>query len=230
MVKLKHLIFDVSGTIWNDKMQVFEANSIVLHNAGFKNFPKTHPNKEAIGKDVTPESLMTYNAVGSCSEAFGRFKMRGTEEEFEQLYVDALDPASEIYPVKPYEGIVDMLFNLKDKGVKLSIVSSHPQHRLDLDLTDLGVYDLFDEVKGSTHNKAKDILIHARMNGQTIAPFYNTGYIGDTVSDMKAANKAQVVPIGVSYGYQPKSQVMKGKPQYLFNSVSNLEEFLLENN
>lgn len=216
----KHFIFDVSGTIWNDLDQVFEANYLVLKRQGYSVCPNVFENGYA-GKPLSVEALKA-NAVGSCAEAFRRFGMQGSDEYLTQLYVDALDPASEEYPVDLYDGMLELLINLHQRNQSMSVVSSHPQHRLDIDFERLGIKQ-FKLVKGSSHNKKSDIISHASHFADQFSDVY---YIGDTQSDMMYANEAKVVPIGVSYGYQPRDKVLGAKPLLVLDTVKELRNYI----
>lgn len=217
----KHFIFDVSGTIWNDLDQVFLSNFIVLDNDGHKICPPCYEFEGYAGKPLSIDAIKA-NGAGSCVEQFRRFGMQGTDEYLTQLYIDALDPASEKYPAIPYEGMLELLINLHEKGQSMSVVSSHPQHRLDIDFERLGI-NQFKLVKGSSHNKKSDIINHGLHFADSLSDVF---YIGDTQSDMLYANNAGVVPIGVSYGYQPREKILRANPLIVLDTVQELRNYL----
>ena len=218
-------LFDVSGTIWNDTEQVFRANYEALREKGISTFPNTFPNEEYIGAEITPDNLRE-NAVGSAPEMLRMCGLNGNDSYLMNLYLRKLNEVSFGVPPKLYNGIVPLLQELSKNNYvsQMGIISSHPQVRLDEDLQRFGLYEMFNSIQGSINDKTRSIKdVVSQSQGKDVL------YIGDTISDMKSANLAGTISLGVSYGYQPREKVLEGKPAYLAGSVSELEEILFNN-
>ncbi len=217
MAQIEYLIFDVSGTLWNDMDQVIHANLNVLHRNGFRKAP--------CGSNLTPNWLGS-NLKGSCVEMFRHVGMKKeSEEDLAKLYKDELENTCHTHPAILYPGIRKLLLNLREKDVRMSVVSAHPQNRLEADLQRLGIIGAFDQVKGSCHDKVESIFNMVR-DVVGVDGIFGAAYIGDTVSDMRAANAAGVMPIGVSYGYQTHEQVLEGNPCKVLPCVNTLGEYV----
>ena len=212
--KLRHIIFDVSGTLWDDKPQVINANLNVLRNNGF--------NKAPCGSKLTYEWLGS-NLKGSCNEMFRFVGLDGEDKQLEGLYKAELEQTSRTYPVVLFDGIGNLLAKINNR-VGLSVISAHPQNRLEEDLKRLKVLDYFEDVFGSCHDKVELIRESAKRVNQ--GEGVGVAYVGDTSSDMHAANKAGVMPIGVSYGYQNAAMIEQAKPAIVVPCVNSLGKYL----
>ncbi|MFW6014563.1 MAG: HAD family hydrolase [Candidatus Nanoarchaeia archaeon] len=210
MGQFKRLLFDVSGTLWDDTKQVFLANYNILTRHGYKNLPETDI-------PITPENLKKYAKFGSCIEAFRYFGIKGTERDLYNCYMESLDEVAHINPPKLYDGIYNLLNSINGNAKKV-IISAHPQHRLEEDLEKLGLYNKFSKIIGNCNYK-KD----------TIKKFVNskpTYYIGDSVSDIIAAREAGAIPVAVGYGYENPLVLRQHKPAHILATPYTLEEYL----
>ncbi|MGM5483053.1 MAG: HAD family hydrolase [Nanobdellota archaeon] len=210
-MRYNRLLFDVSGTLWDDVEQVFLANYEVLKDEGYKNMPGTQT-------PISVEGLKA-KAMGSCVEMFRYFGMKGPDEELNQRYIHALDKVAYQYPVKLYQGVKEMLQSI-DNDIDKVVISAHPQHRLEEDLEKVGIYDQFKRIIGNCHKKAETIHNNLKSNP--------TPYIGDTKSDIRYAKKARALPFAVTYGYGFLEELLKEKPHKLFSSPYALKEHLVK--
>lgn len=213
---VEKIIFDVSGTVWNDMPQVAHANLQVLQDQGIKNHPETG--------ELICERWWYHNAKGSAVEMFRWCGIEGDDDYLNGLYIDALERAVSELPCELYSGMEDLLARLGNKGIPLSVISSHPEHRLLHDFERLNILGYFERgvIIGNCHNKANDI--------RKVAQSYNPpgAYIGDTTNDMSAASEAGVLPIAVSYGYHKEEMLRNTNPAFIARSVAELERYLLE--
>lgn len=220
MSKLEHVIFDVSGTLWNDLDQVFNSNYNILLKNGFETCPGDF-NHGYANEPLCVDALKV-NAVGSAPEMFRRFGMCGTDEYLEGLYKKELEIYAKEHPVELYDGVYELLDFLADEMITLSVVSSHPYDRIYEDFSRLKILGLFDSIIGSSHQKTSDIKKISSISTSK----NNVIYVGDTFSDMKVANSAGIIPIGVSYGYQQKNQISKGNPENILPCPYTLKKYL----
>lgn len=209
-MRFERILFDVSGTLWDDLDQVFIANYNVLMDGGYHCFPETD-------EPLSIEGLKS-RAVGSCVEMFRSFGMKGSDEELTEKYVCALDEVASKYPVKLYDGVDTLIQSLDGKVPKI-VISAHPQHRLEEDLDKVGIYDEFEKIIGNCHHKCDTI----QKNVKNITP-----YVGDTKGDIIHARNAGAVPLAVTYGYGKLDDILKENPHKHFNCAFTLRDYLLE--
>ena len=119
---------------------------------------------------------------------------------------------------KPYEGICELLLELKRRNIKIAVFSNKP------DIDTQGVIDyyfngIFDVVVGKRDNVeikpsssgAKPILDYFDL------PLDKILYVGDTLVDMKTAQNIGASSVGALWGFRTKEELIEGKATYLAN-------------
>ena len=119
---------------------------------------------------------------------------------------------------KPYEGICELLLELKRRNIKIAVFSNKP------DIDTQGVIDyyfsgIFDVVVGKRDNAeikpsssgAKPILDQFNL------PLDKILYVGDTLVDMKTAQNIGADSVGALWGFRTKEELIEGKATYLAN-------------
>ena len=127
-----------------------------------------------------------------------------SEHAFDFLYKSMYGTSNEMMLPKMYDDSIQSLKTIKEMGVKMIIVSAHPEEGLKEEMETLGVSEyimqmedmLEREIYGSIEDKSsKMIEIMERLN---IEPG-TAAYVGDTVGDMLYAEAAGVVAIAKYY-------------------------------
>lgn len=163
-----------------------------------------------------------------------------SEHAFDFLYKNIYGTSNEMMLPKLYEDSIQSLKTIKEMGVKMIIVSAHPEEGLKEEMETLGVSkyimemeDMLErEIYGSVEDKsAKMIEIMDRLN---IEPG-TAAYVGDTVGDMLYAEAAGVVAIAKYYdGYVTKEsmdetiEIIKSRnhPHLRINTLTDLVNML----
>lgn len=114
-----------------------------------------------------------------------------------------------MYQVKPYDGIVELLQTLKEKGLKLAVLSNKPHLETIRVVVDLFGKDCFDEIQG-------------QMEGMAIKPNPEGGfrileklgitpedtlYLGDTGTDMITGKALGAFTIGALWGFRKRDEL-----------------------
>ena len=109
--RFEGLIFDVSGTLWDDLDQVFYANWGAVEELGFSRFPSEFG--RYANQTLSLEGFKA-NAKGSCVEMFRSFAKLDdiTDEELNTLYKQQLAISCREHPVSLYNGIEKLLQNI----------------------------------------------------------------------------------------------------------------------
>ena len=126
-----------------------------------------------------------------------------------------------------YPGIFHMLHRLKRQGHRIYIVSAKPglfarriAYQFDLNL-------IFDDIFGSTlkgHWQPKTEVLDGLAKQGTIWP--GGVFIGDRGVDMQAARDHGLEPVGVTWGYGDRAELIAAGAEHLFDSVSELDDWL----
>ncbi|MCQ2487847.1 MAG: HAD-IA family hydrolase [Clostridia bacterium] len=159
--------------------------------------------------------------------------MYGVTPEFASELVDTYRvyyKDTGVYEVEAYPGIIEIIEELKAKGVKLAVASSKPQKFLDICAKHIGVYDLFDEIVGpelENHQANKTWLVNRACERLNIEPSKKVAMIGDRFYDIEGANTAGVTSIGVEYGFGNRAEFEEYGADIIAEKVLDLKTILL---
>jgi len=109
-----------------------------------------------------------------------------------------------VFECEPYEGIIDVLKALREKGIKTAVASSKPKHFLDVIIPYLHLEEYFDAVIGpelQNHEPNKTQLVQMACERLGVVPGKNVAMIGDRLYDIDGAKGAGVVSIGNLWGF-----------------------------
>ncbi|MGB5822562.1 MAG: HAD family hydrolase [Proteocatella sp.] len=151
------------------------------------------------------------------------------ESEFEGI----LDTYNNIYGedsksnTVPFDGIIEMLSKAREMGYKTAIVSNKP-HAFTVDMSEKMFGDLIDFTYGQSEDFAKKpdpSIIYHLIEESGFKPS-EAVYIGDSDVDVITAKNAAITSIAVTWGYRPKQTLVNEQPDYIVDSVPELEELL----
>lgn len=211
-MNFKAVIFDLDGTLVNSLQDIADSMNIVLKSY---NFP-THSYKEHqsfIGsgiRSLVSKSLpVTHNNEKQIDSCFNAMI---------EVYRDHCT-----HKTKPYDGIIELLDNLKSRDIKISVLSNKADE-FTKKITHALFPNYFDPVIGlsiEAHKKpnpfgAVEISKTLRLKPEEII------YIGDTGIDMQTANNANMFAIGVLWGFRPKEELILNGAKYLLSNPLDL--------
>lgn len=130
---------------------------------------------------------------------------------------------------KPYEGVIDGLQALWNKGLKLACVSNKPaQFTLPL-LQKSGLADFFElVVSGDTlHKKKPDPIQLLHICAKFDVPEYEAMLVGDSATDIAAAQAAGCFIVTVPYGYNQGLPLDTSQVDATINDLTELESILI---
>ena len=129
---------------------------------------------------------------------------------------------------KPYDGIVELLDELRAKGIKLAVVSNK-KHEFTIEIVKKYFGDRFDIVFGHRENykekpdPASVLEVIAKLNilkSECI-------YIGDSNVDILTAKNAGVKSVGVSWGFRDTEELANEGANYLADNNIELLNIIL---
>ncbi len=128
-----------------------------------------------------------------------------------------------------YPGVADTLGKLKQSGITLAIATSRGRDSLVPMLQSLGISHLIDmivAVEDVEHAKpAPDMVL--KILAATGTAKAETMIVGDTTFDIGMGKSAGCATCGVTYGNHSREQLLTASPDYIADSFSFLEGFLL---
>ena len=118
---------------------------------------------------------------------------------------------------KAFTGIKSLIADLRKKKVRVEVLTSNRSKNVKIWLEDKGI--VVDKVIGGIGIFGKDKKLKT-LKGDFI-------YVGDEIRDIEACKKVGVKIIAVSWGFNSKKALMKAKPDYLVERVTDLRKLLL---
>ena len=127
-----------------------------------------------------------------------------------------------------YDGIIDMLKELKQSGIKLAVLSNKAQNAV-TKLCDIYFDNLLDITFGAREGIAKKPAPDALLECAAIADIAleDIAYIGDSDVDVLTARNAGVDCIAVSWGFRDKGVLIKAGADKIADNIQVLKAELL---
>ena len=134
---------------------------------------------------------------------------------------------------KPYDGILEMLDTLKSRGVKLAICTNKPHDAAVKVAEKLFPPNTFSAIVGDKKGlkRKPDPTNLLKIIADFGVPPAETAYFGDSGTDMKTAVNAEVLPVGVAWGFRPQKELWETgaktvlvHPNELLNKVEFVEQ------
>lgn len=128
------------------------------------------------------------------------------------------------YHVEPYDHIVPALQELKDHGVKITVLSNKPHLSAVSVVETIFGKGFFDHIQGQND----DIPIKPDPAGVCeILALYGMKkeeclYFGDTNTDMLTAHNAGVTAVGVTWGFRPRSELEEYNADIIIDSAKEI--------
>jgi phosphoglycolate phosphatase len=130
---------------------------------------------------------------------------------------------------KPYDGVIDGLQAIQNKGFRLACVTNKPEEFTLPLLQKSGLADFFElVVSGDTlHKKKPDPIQLHHICAKFNVPEYEAMLVGDSATDIAAAHAAGCFIVTVPYGYNQGRQLDVSKVDATINNLTELVEILV---
>lgn len=209
MNKCKGIIFDMDGTVLNTSDDIKNSVNYAL---GVLGLPKRNEEeiKSFLGNGV--ENLINLS-VGERKDCFK----------------ECLDIYLKHYQIhcrdntKPYDGIVKLLFELKEKGIKLGLVSNKQESAVK-ELAESVFKGVFEAVIGDREGQNKKPDPTGVLNAMKVikTDVSGTFYVGDSEVDIKTAENANIPCISVVWGFRTKEFLIQNGAKIFAETPSDI--------
>ena len=134
------------------------------------------------------------------------------------------------YRVEPYEGIPELLKALKDRGMKLGVLSNKPDRQAVHVVEEIFGKGVFDHIQGQKDDvpRKPDPTAVLSIAGKFGASPSETLYIGDSEVDGATGKAAGMDTILVSWGFRSRDVLEAAKPLSIADTTDEILEIIRE--
>lgn len=217
----KLVIFDLDGTLTNTLKSIQKSANLALEAFGFAPY-EVDRYRYFVGngsKELIRQCLIHDGdtELTHFDEVMGRY-----EEVFEKNCM---------YEVKPYDGILELLRALKEKGFLLAVNSNKPQAQTEDVISSVFGEGVFDMVVGQVEERprkpapdgVKYILSKLGVTEE------ETVYLGDTSIDMQTGRSAGVFTVGALWGFRDREELEEHHADAIIASPTELLKYAVAN-
>jgi len=210
----KLCVFDLDGTLMNTIPAISYFGNSALKKFGF---PEIEPDRYKLlvgnGRDLLIHRMLAESG-------------NDTEENYLNVgkAYDTAYEADPLYKTAPYDGVLNLLDTLKEKGFTLAVLSNKPDN-VTQDVVRLFFGDRFDVIAGQKKgvNPKPDpagVFLILNELGITADECF---FIGDTYVDITTGKNAGIESIGVLWGFRDRDELEGAGADHI---VARAEEIL----
>lgn len=229
----QYILFDLDGTLTDPKLGITTCVQYAL-----KSFGIEEENRDKLEPFIGPPLIESFKQF----YGFDTGQAVKAQEKYRERFAVIGWKENELYPE-----IDAMLKTLFEKGVKLAVASSKPEVFVEKILDYFGVREYFTAVVGSELDGRRinkdevvlEALCRLGVIDEADAERYLTekefvgskrtdcAMVGDRKFDVEGAKAMKLVSVAVSYGYAQGDELSVAEPDYLVDTVEELQKILI---
>ncbi|PEX91580.1 HAD family hydrolase [Bacillus cereus] len=211
-------LFDLDGTLTDPKEGIVNSVLYALKKVGIE--------------ELHVRELDSFIGPPIQQSFANRYNMSEIEVEKAVYYFREYLKQSGLLENKIYDGIPNLLQELKDGGNRLFVATSKPTVFAKQVIEHFQLTNYFEDIIGSnldgTRIKKEEIIAHILQTNEGLKK-EEMVMIGDRKHDIIGANHNGVASIGVLYGYGSKKELTEVGVTHIVNDVEGLYHFCIEN-
>lgn len=212
---VKAVVFDFDGTLCDTGVGVKKSAKYALDAFGIK-----APEWEQLDFFIGPPLLVTFQE---------RFNQSVTDaEKLVKKYRERYTNIG-LYESEFYNGIPQLIKDLKSQGFKLGIASSKPINYVEELLIKADLQTYFDYISAVSFNadcESKQSILERCLNELGVEP-NDAIMVGDRFYDMDGARGAGVDSVGVLWGFGSKFELIESGATYVVDKIQDIESIAL---
>lgn len=211
---IKAALFDLDGTLTNTLDDIANAMNRALRLHGLQEFP------------VSDYRYLVGDGVKKLAERACRGK-KELEDSVRRTYQAYYQTHAQVMTA-PYEGIAEMLDELRRRGIRLAVFSNKPHADTCRVVAHYFPDVVFEVVRGQQEgtpvkpDPAGALAIADEMGLQP-AEFV---YLGDTATDMRCAVNAGMWPVGVLWGFRSAEELLENGARMMIEKPMRILDIL----
>lgn len=211
----RHILFDLDGTLTDP----FEGiTNSVVH--ALKRYNIEVTDKRELRSFIGPPLVESFMKYFNFTEADAKNAVEVYREYFS---------TKGLFENELYEGIPNMLSELKSRGKTVIMATSKPEVYARRIAEHFDIAKYFDYMAGSELNGqriAKTEVIEYALSSLGISDRRNCLMIGDRLHDINGAKKSDIHSVGVLWGYGSREELEEAGADYICSSVENLIDII----
>ena len=200
----KCVLFDFDGTLGDTYDAGVEILNVLAAEFGFRPLP---PGEVSLARDLSTRQLMRH--LGIPQMKLHRISKRGTQEITKR-----------IMDIRPFDGVPEMLAELKGAGVVLGVLTSNSEENVRAFLRNHGL-EVFDFIKSSSKLLGKARVLRTILQERALEP-REILLVGDELRDIEAAQEIGVHMAAVTWGYNSISALKAAAPDYMISEPQGI--------
>jgi phosphoglycolate phosphatase-like HAD superfamily hydrolase/ADP-ribose pyrophosphatase YjhB (NUDIX family) len=205
-MKIRHVIFDWSGTLYDDHKVSYLATRETIHHF--------------TGQTITQEAYREHFTI-PVEHFYRLYDAKTPWQEIDKHYFTVFEKY--FFRGKLFPGVLALFAELKKQGITISLLSTV---RWDLLLSlcqRLRLTKTFTLIEGGAADKRHALKGHLKHLKAVPA---QTLFVGDTLHEVEAANEAGLMSGCVLNGYQSQERLIAAHPRFVWNNQNDILNFV----
>lgn len=218
---MKLIAFDVDGTVLDTIDSIMDVLNETLYENGFYKIDDREYIRKALGYGsyylIEQALIFPYN----------HFYDKNVTNEVLDDYIKKYNKDDGSL-TKPYDGIIDLIKELKNEGYKVIAYSNKPDSVLKPLMKAKFGDDLFDDILGQLegHKPKPNPEILLNMLDKIDISKDDAIYIGDSEVDIQTAKNADMKVIAVTWGFRDREFLETQNPDYIVDNTQELKKVI----
>lgn len=212
--KYDAVFFDFDGTIADTGEGIFSSVEYAIEEMGFSPLPF-----DRLRTFIGPPIFESFRRELGMNDEQAAVAV----EKYRERYSE-----SGIFRLRVYDGIEDLIKQIKKSGIKVAIASSKPEKFVMRLIDYLNISPLIDFIAAPESDKApegKTVLVEKAVNRFGVDKT-RALMVGDRYFDIDGANGAGVESVGVTFGYGSREELEKAGSTYLADNADDIRKII----
>lgn len=218
MRMIKACIFDLDGTLTDTLESLHYSVNLTLKEMGLDQITKEQC-QSFVGNGA---KYLLDKAIRTAGDAEGK-----RLDEAMEVYRRVFDENC-TYKVVPYEGITEMIEELRKRNVKLGVLSNKPHRQTQKVVREIFGEGVFDAAQGQqeqiSRKPSPDGVFYV-LNELGVSKEESL-YIGDSEVDVATGKNAETKTVSVTWGFRTEKELKEAGAEYLIERPEQLLSFL----
>lgn len=217
-MEVQGCIFDLDGTLLDTVESIATCANQALEQYGFSSHPIEKYNYFAGDGQVE----LLRRALQAAGDTKGRY-LEQVIETYTELFREGC-----MYHVEPYEGITDLLLRLRQKKIKIAVLSNKDDKNVKDMIERFFPDGMFQYVAGRKNGipKKPDPAGVKVIQKKLGLEEDKCVYIGDTNTDMLTGKNAKAITVGVTWGFRKREELQECHPYAIIDKPGDLLEII----